>query len=395
MRVVVAPDKFKGSATALAVADALAAGIRDGAPGAEVVCRPVADGGDGTVDVLLAAGDTALTVPALDALGRPVQTAAAVRGRRAVVELARFAGLSGTARRAPLLASSAGLGVAVAALLERGFRDIVLGLGGSASTDGGLGLLLALGATATDSTGAPVTPDGVGLLKVASLDLAGIRVPRGTRLRVACDVDAPLAGQRGAARVFGPQKGATPEEVELLDAALARWGRLLARAGGREVASVAGAGAAGGIGAAGLALGGEIVRGAATVLDETGFDDVLPGAALVVTGEGSWDAQSLGGKAPAEVLARSRAAGVPAVLVAGRIEEGAKLPFAWAVSLSVLAGSEAVALAGTQGLLVTVGVEIGRRLPGWAPPPVRHRARAGSTDVARGATSAPSWREMT
>lgn len=363
LRVLVAPDKFKASATAEVVADAVARGIRRAAPRASVTTCPVADGGDGTVDVLLAAGGRPVGLPALDALGRPVDGVAVHTAGVLVLELARLCGLARLGEVQPLRSGSAGLGVALRAALERGHRDVVLALGGSASTDGGLGLLLALGATAVDAAGRPVSPDGAGLLRVAHLDLTGLRMPPGTRLRLACDVDAPLHGPRGAAAVFAPQKGAGPAEVAALDAALVRWGRRLVRASGRDVAATPGAGAAGGIGAAGLVLGAEIVGGASLVLDAVGFDRSLADADLVVTGEGSWDAQSRGGKAPGLVAERAGRVGVPVALVAGRVAPGSADEFVRVHSLVDAAGSVSDAMSGAVGLLEQAGAQVGLDLP--------------------------------
>lgn len=370
-RVLVAPDKFKASATARAVADALAEGIEASRRDADVVRLPVADGGDGTVDALLAAGFEAIVVRGLDAYGEPVTAVAARRGPLVVIELASLCGLaraSADGRRAdPLAASSAGLGVAMRALLRAGARDVVLALGGSASTDGGLGLLLALGARGFDADGRPVTADGRGLLRVSRLDISAMRLPAGLRVRVACDVESPLHGRTGAAHAFGAQKGAGPELRATLDSALQRWGGVLAQTFGHDPSERPGAGAAGGVGAAALAgLAAERVAGADLVLAETGFDRHLGEADLVVTGEGSWDAQSAWGKGPGVVVARARDARVPVALVAGRVDPAsiAGYDFASVHSLVDLAGAEDVAMARTVPLLRSVGRLLGRQLTG-------------------------------
>lgn len=365
-RVLLASDKYKGSASASEVVEALARGIATGAPRAEVVRCPIADGGDGTVDALLASGHEPLTVPSADTFGRDSTGVVAARGSQAVVELASLCGLAVAGERVdPLAASSRGVGHTVRQVLDWGFRDVIVGLGGSASTDGGLGFLMALGARAEDRDGQPVTPDGHGLMRVARIDLDEIWLPARTRLRVACDVDAPLHGPDGAAVTFGPQKGASPGEVADLDRALARWGSLLAGATGRDVTQVPGAGAAGGVGAALLAIGAEVVSGSGLVLDAVGFDDHVRAASLVVTGEGAWDSQSMRGKGPGEVMRRAGAAGVPVVLVAGQVQPGSTdgLRLAAVHSLTQVAGSVAAATAAVATLLERVGATIALELP--------------------------------
>lgn len=370
--VLLAPDKFKASATARAVVEALTEGVRQGAPGVVVIGRPIADGGDGTVDVLLASGYQPLVVPAADVVGRPRDTVVATRGGLAVIELASTCGLAQLGSRPePLLATTLGLGLALRATLDAGFRDVVLALGGSASTDGGLGLLTALGARGFDAHGREVPPDGGGLLRLADLDVSGLDLPTDLRLRLACDVVSPMHGPRGAAVVFGPQKGAAPEVVTLLDAALVRLAGLLAERCGTDPSWVPGAGAAGAVaGAAIAALGAEVVDGAVLVLAATGFDEALARADLVVTGEGGWDAQSRLGKGPGEVLRRALAAGVPAVVVAGQIEDGS-LAGSGALrgwSLVDAAGSVDRAIVDVLPLLRATGVAIGEMVLSSASP---------------------------
>jgi glycerate 2-kinase len=321
-RVLLAPDKFKGTLPASEVAAAVGLGVRGVLPDAETVALPVADGGDGTLDAAMASGYVRVPVTVPGPTGAPVATAYARRGSAAVVEMADTCGLArlpGCAP-APLTASSSGLGEAVRAALEAGCDDVVLGVGGSASTDGGAGMLAALGARLLDVAGRPLPPGGRALADLARLDLTGLHpsVDR-TRFVVASDVDNPLLGPAGAATVYGPQKGATPEDLPVLDAALARWADVVAETVGSDVRAVPGAGAAGGVGFAALAvLGGELRPGIDLLLDLVGFDDRLPGSILVVTGEGSLDEQSLRGKAPIGVARRAAAAGVPVVAVCGR-----------------------------------------------------------------------------
>jgi len=317
MHVLLAPDKFKGSLTAREVAAHLAAGLHRAAPGVEVRQVPVADGGDGTLDAAYAAGFRRVPVQAAGPTGHPVETAYALRDDIAVVELADVSGLRRLpgGRLDPLRASSYGTGQVVRAALDAGARTVVLGLGGSACTDGGAGLVQALGARVLDATGADLAPGGAALSAVDRIDVSGLhpRV-REAEIVVASDVDNPLLGPHGAAAVYGPQKGATPEQVALLDAALAQWARVV----DPEAASRPGAGAAGGVGFAAMAVLSAALRpGIAYLLDLVGFHEQLPGARLVVTGEGSLDEQTLRGKAPAGVAAAARPTGVPVVAVAG------------------------------------------------------------------------------
>ena len=322
MKIVVAPDKFKGSLPATKVAAAIAAGLHAGRPGAEVVTIPVADGGEGTVDAAVAAGYERVPVTAAGPAGDPVRASYARRGEVAVVELAGVCGLARLpgGRPAPLTASSFGAGEVLRAALEAGARRIILGVGGSASTDGGAGLLQALGARVLDTSGEPVRPGGAGLREVAALDLTGLhRALYPADIILAADVDNPLTGPDGAAEVYGPQKGASPAEVAALDAGLRRWAAVVAAAVGRDWSRTPGAGAAGGVGFAALAVLGATRRpGIELVLDLAGFETALDGADLVITGEGSLDAQSLAGKTPVGVARAAARRGIAVVAVAGR-----------------------------------------------------------------------------
>jgi len=326
MKIVVAPDKFKGSLPATQVAAAIAAGLHAGRPGAEVVTIPVADGGEGTVDAAVAAGFERVPATAAGPAGDPVRASYARRAEVAVVELAGVCGLARLpgGRPAPLTVSSFGAGEVLRAALEAGARRIVLGVGGSASTDGGAGLLQALGARVLDTSGEPVRPGGAGLREVAALDLTGLHralCPAGypAEIILAADVDNPLTGPDGAAEVYGPQKGASPAEVAALDAGLRRWAAVVAAAVGRDWSRTPGAGAAGGVGFAALAVLGATRRpGIELVLDLAGFETALDGADLVITGEGSLDAQSLAGKTPVGVARAAARRGIGVIAVAGR-----------------------------------------------------------------------------
>jgi glycerate kinase len=320
--VVVAPDKFKGSLTAPEVGSEVAVALRDVRPGLRVAVIPVADGGDGFLVAALAAGYRSVPVPASGPTGEPLTSAYARRGDTAVIELADTAGLWRLpgGRLAPLTASSTGTGEVMRAALDAGCRTLMLGVGGSACTDGGAGMLTALGARIRGAPG----PGGGGLAGVTGLDLSGLHpaLPRSTVL-MAADVDNPLLGASGAARFYGPQKGATPADVLQLEAGMRRWAELMRSATGRDVATVPGAGAAGGVGFAALAALGAIRRsGIEVVMELTGLADQLTGARLVITGEGSLDEQTLRGKAPTGVAALAGTRGIPVVAVAGRCTLG-------------------------------------------------------------------------
>lgn len=320
-QVLIAVDKFKGCLTAAEVAHAVAAGLGAASGLHQVSCRtlPLADGGDGSVQAALDAGFSELPVGIQGPTGEPVQTAVAFDGSTAVVEVATTCGLqmlpAGT--REPLTSSSVGLGQALRAVLEHHPRRAVLALGGSATTDGGAGMLAALGVRFLDATGTPFTPTGGTLQDIARIDPTGLVSLAGVELIAANDVQNPLLGPHGAAAVYGPQKGASPQDVEMLEAGLANLVRRLDEAGwpGTSSAATPGAGSAGGLGFAALLLGARRVSGADFFLDLLGFEAALHGCDLVVTGEGKLDEQTLSGKLPL-VVAR-RAAPIPVVAVVG------------------------------------------------------------------------------
>ncbi|WP_322974549.1 glycerate kinase [Actinacidiphila epipremni] len=319
-RVLIAADKFKGSLTAVQVAEHVAAGLRAVVPGLEITALPVADGGDGTVDAAVAAGFDRRTVRVTGPLGEPVEAAYALRAGTAVVEMAEASGLRHLPPGvfAPRTATTYGTGELLRAALDAGARTIVLGVGGSATTDGGAGMLSALGARLLDAGGAPVAPGGAALADLASADLGGLD-PRlaATEVVLASDVDNPLLGPTGAAAVYGPQKGADAEDVAVLDAALTRYAEVL---GAMPLAAAPGAGAAGGIGFGALVgLQATFRPGIEVLLDVLGFEDAVAGAALVITGEGSLDPQTLHGKAPIGVARAAAPHGIPVAAVCGRL----------------------------------------------------------------------------
>ncbi|MFJ8629703.1 glycerate kinase [Streptomyces sp. NPDC093568] len=323
--MLIAADKFKGSLTAVQVAERVTAGLRRIVPDLDVEAMPVADGGDGTVDAAVAAGFERREIRVAGPLGHEVTAAFALRGDTAVVEMAEASGLQRLPAGvfAPLTASTYGSGELLRAALDAGARTIVFGVGGSATTDGGAGMLTALGARFLDADGEPVTPGGAGLSDLATADLSGLD-PRlaSVDLVLASDVDNPLTGPKGAPAVYGPQKGASPDDVETLDAALGHFAKVLEEsvgAGAAEHAVAPGAGAAGGIGYGALLLGARFRPGIEVMLDVLGFAPALERATLVITGEGSLDEQTLHGKAPAGVAAAARAADKEVVAVCGRL----------------------------------------------------------------------------
>ena len=306
--VVLAPDKFKGSLSAAEAVAALARGLRRAVPGVRLVEHPIADGGEGTVDMVLAHGFAPVAVEVRGPTGEPVTARYALRGDTAVVEMAAAAGLgllpSGPDDDTARTATTYGVGELLRDALDRGARRIVLGIGGSATTDGGRGMAEALGVR----------------LDLTGLDLAGLdpRVAQ-TEIVVACDVDNPLTGPSGAAAVYGPQKGAGPETVALLDRELGRWADLVAAATGRDLRELPGAGAAGGLGfGAAALLGAEVRSGVELLLELSGFPEAVAGADLVIVGEGSLDEQSLRGKGPLGAAALAARGGTTVVAVAGR-----------------------------------------------------------------------------
>jgi glycerate kinase len=321
-RIVIAPDKFKGSLSAAEVAQAVRRGFLSYRSDLDILCLPVADGGDGTLAAAEAAGFERVEQTATGPTGEPVATAYGRRAETAVVEMADVSGMVRLphGELAPMTATSRGLGELISAALSAGARRIVVGIGGSACTDGGAGMLQALGVSLRDSKGNEIGAGGAALLDLAEVDLSGVHPGVAhAEVVVACDVDNPLTGPLGAAATYGPQKGATPADVLVLDEALTRLADHLARQTGRDVRDVPGAGAAGGAGFAAMALFGATLRpGIDLILELVEFADHVVGADLVVVGEGSLDAQTLHGKAPMGVARMAGEAGATVVAVCGR-----------------------------------------------------------------------------
>ncbi len=329
MKVVVAPNALKGCLTATAAAAAMARGVARAGPTIDIVSVPVADGGDGLAEILVEAlqGErrTALVT---GPRGDPVLAAFChVPARRlAAIEMAAASGLALLPKdcRNPMLTTTYGTGELIRSALDLGVSQLIVGIGGSATIDGGIGMAAALGVRFLDAGGTPVEPVGGALAAIRRIDPSG-RDPRlaGVRIEAICDVDNPLLGERGAACVYGPQKGATPEQVRKLDAGLAHLAALIERDLGVDVRDLPGAGAAGGLGAGLKAfLQADLRRGVDLVLDLVGLDQQLRGADLVLTAEGQIDVQTAFGKAPAGVAERARALGVPCFALAGGVGGG-------------------------------------------------------------------------
>jgi glycerate kinase len=323
LRVVVAPDKFKGSLDAAGVAAALAAGVRDVLPDADCDLIPMADGGDGTVDAFLASGASARTVRVTGPLGDPVAATYARDGATAIVEMASASGLALLGGRlAARRATTRGTGELLRDALDAGATRIVLGVGGSATTDGGAGALAALGARFLDDAGDALEPAPEALARVARIDLSQLDARlAAVDLAVACDVDNPLLGPRGAAAVYGPQKGASDDDVAFLDGVLARLADAMTAATGCDLRALPGAGAAGGLGwALASACGARLERGVALVAQVRGLAGALRGADWCFTGEGRIDEQTLHGKVVDGVAALARDARVPVIAFGGSVD---------------------------------------------------------------------------
>ncbi len=330
MMVLFAPDSYKGTLTSEEAARAMARGFETAWPEAQCLLLPLGDGGEGTAEALrTAVGGRWHGVDVADPLGRRIRAGfVTLEGGTAVLEMAAASGLTLVTdeERNPLRATTAGTGHLLLAARER-TEDLIIGIGGSATIDGGLGMARALGVRFWDCRGEEISTPGE-LHRLTRIDPGGVMGDwRGARLRVMCDVDNPLAGCRGAARVFGPQKGASPQEVRLLEGGLTRVGSLLDDMTGESVTDAPGAGAAGGLGAMLKALlGAELVPGAELALDITGFDRYLErGVDLVFTGEGRMDGQTLNGKLPLAVSRRARRSGIPVVALPGSLDPDAEV----------------------------------------------------------------------
>ncbi len=374
MRVLVCPDKFAGTLTALAAAEAIAEGWRQAAPGDEVTVAPLSDGGPGFLDALTRGLPAARRVPSptVDPLGRPVTGEVLLTGETGYLESAQACGLHllTTQERNPKITTSYGLGLLIIAATEAGAREVVIGLGGSAVNDAGAGMLAALDAAPLDAAGYALPYGGAAL--VGCERLGGRPRLRDARLVAATDVDNPLTGLYGASSMFGPQKGATRSDVLELDAALARFALVLERdlpTCPPGLAALPGAGAAGGLGAALFALGGRSESGITLIRRVSDLDQALDAADIVVTGEGSFDDQSLRGKVVSGVAEAARDRALPCLVVAGRVSAGrreaARIGVTAAYSLEEHFGSVEQALDRPAEGLRAVAVRLARQ---WSRP---------------------------
>ncbi|MCK9704048.1 glycerate kinase [Pseudomonas syringae pv. syringae] len=329
MKIVIAPDSFKDSLSAQAVADAIASGLAEVWPHAELIKCPMADGGEGTIEALLAACNGELMSASVSGpLGAPVnaQWGWLTESRTAIIEMAMASGLQllTLAQRDACVTSTEGTGQLISAALDAGARRVILAIGGSATNDGGSGMLSALGARFVDADDQTLAPGGLALADLARIDLSGFD-PRlsDVCVEIAADVDNPLCGPNGASSIFGPQKGASPEQVMALDAALGCFADHTAQVLGQDLRDSPGSGAAGGMGFAAKAyLKASFRAGVEVVADLTGLEHALIGADLVITGEGRFDAQTLRGKTPLGVARVARRRQVPVIVLAGTLGEG-------------------------------------------------------------------------
>lgn len=341
MQVIVAPDSYKGSATALQVAEAMQLGILQVFPHASVIKCPIADGGEGTVESLVyATRGTLQTTEVTGPLGDKVMAQWGILGNEttAVIEMAAASGLHlvPSNSRNPAITSTYGTGELILAALNKGLRHIILGIGGSATNDGGAGCLSALGLRFLDKDNTPLPPGGLALTNLASIDINGLdKRLKETTITVACDVTAPLCGINGASCIFGPQKGATPEMVQKLDKALAHYALIAQRTTGRDIARVEGCGAAGGLGA-GLLFFTEatLQSGIDLVLQALDFEFLIEDCQFVVTGEGMTDSQTTLGKAPMGVASVAKKKGIPVICVSGSLGKGYETIYTHGVSVA-------------------------------------------------------------
>jgi glycerate 2-kinase len=328
MKVIIAPDSFKESLSALEVANAIEKGFRDIFPEAEYVKIPMADGGEGTVQSLVdATGGRIVKTEVTGPLGDRVQAFFGVLGdgKTAVIEMAAASGLHlvPSEKRNPLVTTTRGTGELILAALDEGAEHIIIGIGGSATNDGGAGMIQALGGRLLDRHGQEIGPGGGSLSELADIDLSGLdqRLKR-AKIEVACDVDNMLTGPKGASAIFGPQKGATPEMVAILDKNLQHYADVIERVLGKQVKDIPGAGAAGGLGAGLLAfLEAELKRGVEIVLETVKFHERIQDASLVITGEGRIDGQTIFGKTPIGVAKAAKRYNIPVIAIAGSLSD--------------------------------------------------------------------------
>lgn len=371
MRILVAPDKFKGTLSAAAAAQAICDALVQADDRIDARAVPMADGGDGTLAVAREQGYLERAAPAVDGRGRKVQAPYAVRGRQAFIELAAVCGLASVLDLPlrPWEASTLGLGLVARHAVEAGAREVTIGLGGSASVDGGLGFAVGLGCRVSDRLGLPVPPGLLGVRRAVRVSTRGFtEAVRRARWRFLVDVSNPLLGPTGAAAVFGPQKGLLEEEIAVADASIAAWVDLLDPKGGRRQAAEPGMGAAGGVALAGaLLLDAQVLPGAEWVAEQARLREQIAEADIVITGEGRFDDQSLMGKAPGLVIDLARRQGKPVYVIAGSSQvsqqDAIAAGVAGQVSLAQLAGDPDAAMAAPLPWLSTAATVLLAQMP--------------------------------
>lgn len=332
MKIVIAPDSFKESLTALEAAEAMERGFKKVLPNAQYVKVPMADGGEGTVQSLVdATGGKIIFKKVTGPLGQPVDAFFGILGNKttAVIEMAAASGLHlvPTEQRNPLLTTTRGTGELILAALDHGVSHIIIGLGGSATNDGGAGMAKALGVKLLDNEGMEIGEGGGSLCDIASIKIAELdsRLAH-TKIDIACDVDNPLTGEKGASAIFGPQKGATPEMVARLDNNLSHYAAIIEQELGKNINDVPGSGAAGGLGGGLLAfLSSRMKRGIDIVIEATGLSRIVEDANLVITGEGKIDGQTIFGKTPIGVARAAKKYGIPVVGIAGMVADDSEI----------------------------------------------------------------------
>ena len=373
MRILIAPDSYKNALSALEVAKSLKSGLQKVFQDAEFEILPMADGGEGTVEALIdATHGQMIKTPVCDPLMRPIESSFGITGDgvTAVIEMASASGIQliTSGERNPWITTTYGTGELILAALDRGCRDIILGIGGSATNDCGMGMAAALGVKFLDHAGNSVGPGGGMLAEVTRIDISGLdeRIKE-TKIMVACDVTNPLTGPDGAAHVYGPQKGADPEMVNKLDSNLKKFSDLIMEQLGKDVEQIPGAGAAGGLGAGLIAfLDGELVEGVPAIAAKTGLDEAVAKADIVITGEGGIDFQTQFGKTPYGVAQVAKKHGKPVIAVAGTIGEGAEELYSQGIDVVVSILDKPMsleeAIQETPTLLEATGERIGRLL---------------------------------
>ncbi len=383
MRVLIAPDKFKGAATAAEVAKALGEGFLQGCPSAEIQLCPLADGGDGTAAILgWHAGAAEVRVQVADPLGRKIWATYyyAADRKTSYLEMAEAGGLKllSTEERNPLITNTYGVGELMEDALRRGAKHVVLGIGGSATCEAGLGMAAAFGLRMIDSEGNELSPIAENLVRIARLDWSHWSWPNDVTLEVACDVDNPLTGELGAARVYGPQKGAKPQQVEQLEQGLNRLREVWFSERNEDLQDIRGGGAAGGMGAGLKALfQARLLSGIELVMAQSGFDRMVEEVDLVLTGEGRLDDQTLQGKVVCGVCAHAVPKGIPVIAVCGSLEASPETMYKLGLTFATSILRQPVSLDEAMAQTIPLLRGIGQRLGNWYQFTLQNHPQSG------------------